>query len=124
MSASEAAPALPAGLVWGSACREADPELFFPIGSSGPALHQLNAAKAICARCLVLSDCLTYAIETGQDAGVWGGTSEQERRALRAGRAGGRNRADRCAVRPRLPACLVLTLARLVLPGGTVLGDP
>jgi WhiB family redox-sensing transcriptional regulator len=97
MSASEAAATLPASLVSGSACRDADPELFFPIGSSGPALRQLDEARAICARCLVLRDCLTYALETGQDAGVWGGTSEQERRALRAGLVGGRDQADQCA---------------------------
>lgn len=89
MSTSEAARTLPASLVSGSACRDADPELFFPIGSSGPALNQINEAKTICARCVFTRDCLTYALETGQDAGVWGGTSEEERRALRAGWAGG-----------------------------------
>ena len=63
-------------------CREADPELFFPIGSSGPGLTQVEAAKVVCRRCPVVQDCLSWAIETGQDSGVWGGTSEDERRAL------------------------------------------
>jgi len=72
------------------ACRDEDPELFFPIGSSGPALLQAAQAKAVCAGCPVRIDCLSYAIETGQAAGVWGGASEQERRAIRsAALAGG-----------------------------------
>jgi WhiB family redox-sensing transcriptional regulator len=63
-------------------CRDEDPELFFPVGSTGPAERQVEEAKAVCRRCVVMSDCLTWAIETGQVAGVWGGTSEDERRAL------------------------------------------
>ena len=64
-------------------CRAEDPELFFPIGPSGPALKQLNEAKAICRRCPVAVDCLTWALSTGQPTGVWGGLSEDERRKLR-----------------------------------------
>ncbi len=72
-------------------CRDEDPELFFPIGTAGPAATQVDAAKVVCRRCPVVEPCLTWALETGQDAGVWGGTSEDERRALkrRAVRAGG-----------------------------------
>ena len=64
-------------------CRDEDPELFFPIGTSGPAAVQVEEAKLVCRRCAVRSDCLSWALETGQDAGVWGGTSEDERRALK-----------------------------------------
>ena len=64
-------------------CRAEDPELFFPIGPSGPAMKQLNKAKAVCRRCPVVVDCLTWALATGQSAGVWGGLSEDERRELR-----------------------------------------
>ena len=64
-------------------CRDGDPELFFPIGNTGPALLQIEQAKAVCRRCPVSQDCLTWALETGQDAGVWGGLSEDERRALK-----------------------------------------
>ena len=64
-------------------CRDEDPELFFPIGTSGPALLQVEQAKAVCRRCSVVDDCLQWALETGQDAGVWGGMSEDERRALK-----------------------------------------
>ena len=72
-----------------AACLDADPELFFPTGSTGPALGQIEEAKAVCGRCEVVERCLTWAIEFGQDVGVWGGLSEEERRALkrRAARA-------------------------------------
>ena len=66
-----------------AACRDEDPELFFPIGNTGPALLQIEDAKAVCRRCNVADGCLQWALETGQDAGVWGGMSEDERRALK-----------------------------------------
>ena len=66
-----------------AACREVDPELFFPIGNTGPALLQIDEAKQVCRRCSVMDECLRWAIDSGQDAGVWGGMSEDERRALK-----------------------------------------
>jgi WhiB family redox-sensing transcriptional regulator len=66
-----------------AACLDEDPELFFPIGNTGPALLQIEEAKAVCRRCEVTETCLKWAIESGQDAGVWGGLSEDERRALK-----------------------------------------
>lgn len=69
-----------------AACIDEDPELFFPVGTTGPALEQLERAKAVCHRCDVIDQCLEWALETNQDAGVWGGASEDERRALRRGR--------------------------------------
>ena len=66
-----------------AACRDEDPELFFPIGNTGPALQQIEEAKAVCRRCSVIEPCLKWALETGQDSGVWGGTSEDERRAIK-----------------------------------------
>jgi WhiB family transcriptional regulator, redox-sensing transcriptional regulator len=65
-----------------AACRDEDPELFFPIGSGGPALLQIDEAKAVCRSCTVIDDCLEWSLETGQEAGVWGGLSEEERRAV------------------------------------------
>ncbi len=72
-----------------SACLTVDPELFFPVGNTGPALDQIEKAKAVCGGCPVAENCLQYALETNQDSGVWGGLSEDERRALkrRAARA-------------------------------------
>jgi WhiB family redox-sensing transcriptional regulator len=61
------------------ACRSEDPELFFPITASGPSARQIAAAKAVCQRCSVRSECLHYALESRQSYGVWGGTSEEER---------------------------------------------
>lgn len=61
----------------------ADPELFFPISSAGPALGQVEQAKAICAGCQVQRACLDFALSTGQIHGVWGGTTEEERQRLR-----------------------------------------
>ncbi len=66
-----------------SACRDTDPDLFFPIGTTGPAIEQIETAKTVCRRCQVQRECLEYALATNQDSGIWGGTSEEERRALR-----------------------------------------
>lgn len=73
------------GLDWRhrAACRDEDPELFFPIGTSGPALLQVEQAKSVCRGCPVVDECLHWALDSGQDAGVWGGMSEEERRAVR-----------------------------------------
>ena len=64
-------------------CRDEDPDLFFPIGNTGPAAAQTQKAKAVCARCPVRLQCLSWATDTGQDSGVWGGLSEGERRLLK-----------------------------------------
>jgi WhiB family redox-sensing transcriptional regulator len=64
-------------------CGDEPPDIFFPVGTTGPAADQLEKAKAVCRRCAVTYDCLTWALETGQAAGVWGGLSEDERRALK-----------------------------------------
>lgn len=66
-----------------AACLDVDPELFFPVGTGGPALVQVNAAKQVCARCGVTDACLDWAIASGQDSGVWGGLAEDERRGLK-----------------------------------------
>jgi WhiB family redox-sensing transcriptional regulator len=63
-------------------CRDEDPELFFPIGSTGPAVAQAAHAVQICRRCSVTEACLAWALEHHQDAGVWGGLTEDERRSL------------------------------------------
>jgi WhiB family transcriptional regulator, redox-sensing transcriptional regulator len=65
-----------------AACRVADPDLFFPVSSSGPALEQVAEAKEVCARCQVRPECLAFALRTRQVHGVWGGMSEQERYLL------------------------------------------
>ncbi|MES5824881.1 WhiB family transcriptional regulator [Streptomyces sp. RG80] len=66
-----------------AACVDEDPELFFPIGETGPALLQIEDAKAVCCRCPLIESCLKGALERGEAAGVWGGLSEKERRSLK-----------------------------------------
>ena len=64
-------------------CLEEDPELFFPVGSTGPAIVQMEKARVVCRRCGVIETCLSWAMDSGQDAGVWGALSPDERRVLR-----------------------------------------
>jgi WhiB family redox-sensing transcriptional regulator len=66
-----------------ASCRDTNPDLFFPIGTTGQALVQIDNAKRVCQACPVQRDCLDFALATNQDSGVWGGTSEEERRKLR-----------------------------------------
>ncbi|MFB6726784.1 WhiB family transcriptional regulator [Kribbella sp. NPDC056345] len=66
-----------------SECRDEDPELFFPIGNTGPAIMQTEEAKQVCRRCPVRAQCLSWALEAGQDDGIWGGLDEDERRKLK-----------------------------------------
>jgi WhiB family redox-sensing transcriptional regulator len=60
-----------------------DPELFFPIGNTGPSLFQIEEARSVCNRCPVQRTCLEWALTTGQDQGVVGGMSEDERRSMK-----------------------------------------
>ena len=66
-----------------AACRDTSPDLFFPVGTTGPAIEQIEAAKAVCRVCPVQAACLEFALATNQESGVWGGTAEEERRKLR-----------------------------------------
>lgn len=58
-------------------CRDMDPSVFFPSDGIG-----VQVAQRICAECPVKVDCLEYALSEGVDHGVWGGTSERERRRI------------------------------------------
>jgi len=66
-----------------SACRDSDPDIFFPVGTTGPAVDMIERATAICEACTVAEECLLYALETNQEAGVWGGLPEDDRRRYR-----------------------------------------
>ncbi len=77
-----------------AACRTTEPELFFPVGSTGLAVDQIVAAKKVCGNCEALSPCLDFALATNQESGVWGGTSEDERRKLRKQWLAARRRAS------------------------------
>lgn len=69
-----------------SACIDEEPELFFPIGTTGPAVEQSEKAKRVCMVCNVREECLEYALSSNQDAGIWGGLTEDERRTLKRAR--------------------------------------
>jgi WhiB family redox-sensing transcriptional regulator len=77
-----------------SACRDTDPDLFFPVGTTGPAIEQIDNAKAVCDQCEVRQPCLDFALTSNQDSGIWGGTSEEERRKLRRQWLAARRRAS------------------------------
>ena len=62
----------------GGLCAEVDPELWFP--EKGGSTRE---AKQLCARCPVHPECLAYAIAHRERHGVWGGTTERERRRMR-----------------------------------------
>lgn len=66
-----------------AACRGSGPNLFVPVGETGPAVEEIGAAKAVCCLCPVAGECLVYALATNQQAGVWGGATEDERIPLR-----------------------------------------
>lgn len=70
-----------------AACRDEDPELFFPTGTSGFALMQANEAKTVCARCPVAATCLETALARNEKWGVFGGMDENERARIRRSRA-------------------------------------
>ena len=60
-----------------AACKNADPDLFFPEqGDAG------DAAKAICATCTVRPECLAWGLT--EDHGIWGGLSLRTREKLNA----------------------------------------
>ena len=86
MSASRAAPKPARGRRpdWRdyAACRDADPELFFPDGDIRSARARVQKAKLICRGCPVRAACLHWALANGQEAGIWGGLTEDERRRL------------------------------------------
>ncbi|HYP46036.1 MAG TPA: WhiB family transcriptional regulator [Propionibacteriaceae bacterium] len=67
---------------WRGACLRVDPELFFPVGTTGRAHRQAERAKHVCADCPVREACLDFAVTAGIEHGVWGGYSEEERRGL------------------------------------------
>jgi WhiB family redox-sensing transcriptional regulator len=80
-----------------ASCRDTDPDLFFPVGTTGPAIEQIESAKAVCQECESRQPCLEFALTTNQDSGIWGGTSEEERRQMRRTRARNRRLAQQTA---------------------------
>ena len=82
-----------------AACRHTPAYLFFPTGSTGLAIDQIQSAKAVCRSCPVQDACLRFAFETNQEAGIWGGKDEDERRRLRRSWRASRQVSTRSATR-------------------------
>src|SRR5690606_9161462 len=53
----------------------------------------VTAAKAVCATCPVMSECLEYALAEQVQHGIWGGTTAEERTRIRRERTGARRAA-------------------------------
>lgn len=66
-----------------AACRDKDPELFFPVSTEGPSVAQVAEAQAVCALCTVSRPCLEWALSTSEQWGVWAGTTPDERNDAR-----------------------------------------
>ena len=77
-----------------AACRDTEPDLFFPVGTTGDATYQIESAKRVCVGCDSQKACLEFALATNQEIGVWGGTTEEERRRLRKQWLASRRRAS------------------------------
>ena len=65
-----------------AAYRFLETDLFFPIGKTGLAVAEVQRAEAVCASCPVRPPCLTFALDTHQGSGIWGGYDEDERRGM------------------------------------------
>jgi hypothetical protein len=101
-----------------AACREEDPDLFFPKGYEGPWQLVIQQAKAVCRRCPIVDACLEFATEIGATDGIFGGLTDKERNSVR--RAAVRNNlppeavvARTEAARKPQPAARVRTLATI-----------
>lgn len=75
-----------------AACRDTNPELFFPPSEDDTSTIVARARFAvapICGRCPVATECLRWALDTGQDHGLWAATTPTDRRAIRRARLAG-----------------------------------
>jgi WhiB family redox-sensing transcriptional regulator len=82
-----------------AACLTADPDLFFPPdGERGPSRDARDVmALAVCAACPVLEQCRRHALSARETYGIWGGTTEDERRSFHVRVRRARSHADRAA---------------------------
>jgi WhiB family redox-sensing transcriptional regulator len=65
------------------ACLHADPDLFFPVSTTGRVLEQIAKAKAVCVQCPVRQECLKFAQAHDPIHGIWGGTTPEDRQRAR-----------------------------------------
>jgi WhiB family redox-sensing transcriptional regulator len=65
-----------------AACSGTEPILFHPVEAA-----KQEEAKALCIGCIVTAECLDFALTRGIEHGIWGGTTEDERRQMSKGLA-------------------------------------
>lgn len=69
----------------GAACRGPNQIIFFPpsrLERRSEKRQREQRAKEICSECSVQTSCLQYALEIREQHGIWGGSTENERRDL------------------------------------------
>jgi WhiB family redox-sensing transcriptional regulator len=87
-------------------CRQVDPELFYPEKGQSSA-----SAKLICSRCPVKDECLRFALDRDEPFGIWGGTSEQDRRKMK-----GKQSRKRTGPTPRERAAAIVAAGKQECP--------
>lgn len=63
---------------YSTACFDKEPDLMFPVKIE----KQKIVAETICSQCDHIVDCLYFAIVSKEEFGVWGGTTQPERREI------------------------------------------
>ena len=72
-----------------AACRNTDPEIFFPLRAKYGTDPEAQPALAFCDVCPVARLCLEYALDHHERDGIWGGATEYERRQIMRRRRAG-----------------------------------
>ena len=75
------------GWVAGAECAGMDPAMFFPLGYGRDHASDVAAAKEVCARCEVRSECYAFAVTARETDGILGGLTPEERRRIRRRRS-------------------------------------
>lgn len=69
-----------------AACANSDTSKFFPSkGKEAKTQHVISAARLVCARCPVRSECLEFAVKNTVMYGIWGGLTREERKKVKDG---------------------------------------
>ena len=66
-----------------AACRDTDPDLFSPSAVRARRSSRSSRPRRFAPHCDARTSCLEFALATNQESGIWGGTTEEERRKLR-----------------------------------------
>ncbi|WP_431781761.1 WhiB family transcriptional regulator [Streptomyces chumphonensis] len=85
-------------------CRDEDPEIWFPVGTTGPAYAEAEWARQICCHCPVMEACAEYALDERIEHGIWGGLDEQQRRKILRKRGRGIGRGNNPHSHPKAAA--------------------